>query len=245
MKKNKLLYYILGISILVFFWTIISVKIPIFPSIPQIIYNFCTNLVDILLIKAIFNTFLRAFLGFLISLIIGIISANLAYKFNAFNYIIKPFISLLRSIPTISIILIVIMLVNLELITYLIVFMITYPIIHQNIYYSLNKIDNELLMINKLDNTSNFKNYFLFLLPMSYSGIINAIIQTFGLSIKIQIMSELLIGSTKLEGIGILLNYYKNNLELDNLFAITFIVIFIVFIIETLLKLILKQIKYD
>ena len=38
---------------------------------------------------------------------------------------------------------------------------------------------------------------------------------------KIQIMSELLIGSTKIKGIGILMNYYKNNLELSNLFAIT------------------------
>lgn len=243
MKKYKIFGYLIGIFLICIVWTIIAHNIIIFPSLLQIIYKICTKLVNNLVISSIFYTILRAIIAFLISLLTGIITANIAYKSKFINYILQPLISLLRSIPTISIILIVIMLVDLELITYLIVFMIIYPIIHQNILYSLNKIDHELILINKMDNTNPIKNYFLFLLPMSYSGIINSIIQTFGLSIKIQIMSELLIGSTNFKGIGLLLNYYKNNLELDNLFAITFVVIMIVFIIELLLKCILKRIN--
>ena len=98
------------------------------------------------------------------------------------------------------------------------------------------------MLINKLDNTHPVKNYFLFYLPMTYSGIGNAIIQTLGLSIKIQIMGELLSGSTKLKGVGLLLNTYKNNLELDNLFAVTFIIIIIVYLIEYFIKYIFSLI---
>lgn len=244
MNRNKLIGISIGILIIILTWIIASIKISIFPSILQIIYNICTNLVDNLIISSVFNTVLRAISAFLISLSIGIITASLSYKFTTFNYILKPIISLLRSIPTISLILIVIMLVKLELITYIIVILISYPIIYQNVYFSLNKIDSELILINRMDNTNSFKNYFLFYLPMTYSGIVSAIIQTFGLSIKIQIMSELLTGSTKIKGIGVLLNYYKNNLELDNLFSITALIIIIVFIIEYLFNKILKSI-YD
>jgi len=243
MKNKKLIGYLISVIIIVGLWSIIAIKSTLFPHLLQILSNISTILVDNLIISSIFVTIFRAFIAFLISLIIGIFTANLAYKFEIINYIIQPIITILRSIPTISVILIVIMLVKIEIITYIIVLIITYPICHQTVIYSLSNIDKELLMINKMDNTNSFKNYFYFYLPMSFSGIINAILQTFGLSIKIQIMSELLIGSTKIKGIGILMNYYKNNLELSNLFAITFIVIFIVYIIEFVLKTILKRIQ--
>lgn len=243
MNKRKIIGYLIGILFIIGLWEIIAYNVVIFPSIKLIFYNISTNLVNKLIIIPIFLTIFRSFIAFLISLLFGLLTANLAYKFKLIEYIIQPTISLLRSIPTISIILIVLMVVRLELITYLIVFIIAFPIIHQTILYSLEKIDKELILVNKMDNTNPIKNFFMFTLPMSYSGIINAIIQTFGLSIKIQIMSELLIGSTKIKGIGVLLDYYKNNLELDKVFSITFIVIIIVFIIELLLKHILKLIK--
>lgn len=243
MNKNKIIGYILGILSIIILWEVLAARITIFPSIKLIMYNISTNLVDKLVILPIVYTIFHAFIAFIISLLIGLITANLAYKFKTINYILQPLVSLLRSIPTISVIIIVIMIVKLELITYLITFIITYPIIHQTIYLSLEKIDKELILINRMDNTNSFKNYFYFFLPMSYHGIINAIMQTFGLSIKIQIMSELLIGSTNLKGIGVLLSYYKSNLELDNVFSITFIIIIIVFLIELLLKSLLKRLE--
>ena len=244
MKKtiyNKLICSLGGILLIILFWIILSSKISIFPPILQVFYKFCTNLVNNLVILSIFNTILRCFIAFTCTLLIGIITSNLAYKYKTFKYFLHPIISLLRSIPTISVILIVIIIVKLELITHIIIFIITFPIVYQTVLNSLENIDKELIVINKLDNTNSFKNFFLFTLPMSYNGIGSAIIQTFGLSFKIQIMSELLIGSTKLKGIGILMQYYKNNLELDNLFAITLIIILIVYLFELLIKTLIKR----
>lgn len=244
MKNNKTVGNIIGILIIVLTFIILSSKIEIFPSLTLIIYKISTNLVNYSVFSAIFNTLLRAFGAYIISLILAIITANLAYKYNLFRYIISPILSLFRSIPTISLLLIIILLVKLELITYFIVIIISLPILHESIYNSLKNINPELILVNKLDNTNSFKNFILFILPMSYSGIVNGILQTFGLSIKIQIMSELLCGSTKIKGIGVLMNYYKSNLELDNLFAITFIIIIIVYLIELFIKKLLKNVKY-
>ena len=120
---------------------------------------------------------------------------------------------------------------------------IIFPIIYQNILHSFENIDSELLMINKLDNTNSFKNFIMFIFPLSLKGVLNAILQTLGLSIKIQVMSEILTGSTKLHGIGQLINNYRSNLEIDSVFAVTLMIIIFVFIVEYLIKLLNKIIN--
>jgi NitT/TauT family transport system permease protein len=187
---------------------------------------------------------LRGFLAFLISLLLGYILAYISYKSEIFKELISPLISFLRSIPTISVIIIVIMIVDLKLISYTIVSLIIFPMIYQNLLHSFENIDNELIMINKMDNINPIKNFFLFIFPITLSGLLNAIIQTLGLSIKIQIMSEILTGSTKIKGIGLLINNYRTNLEIENVFALTLMIILFVYIIELLVKKIKNLINY-
>lgn len=244
MKINKKIINLIGILIIGILWTILSQKNDFFPSILQVFYQFCTNLVNKLVILSFLCTILRGFLAFLISLLLGYILAYISYKNAVFKELISPLISFLRSIPTISVIIIVIMIVDLKLISYTIVSLIIFPMIYQNLLYSFENIDNELLMINKIDNINPIKNFFLFIFPITLPGLLNAIIQTLGLSIKIQIMSEILTGSTKIKGIGLLLNNYRTNLEIENVFALTLMIILFVYIIELLVKKIKNLIKY-
>ena len=244
MKINKKLINLIGILIIGLLWVILSQNNAFFPPILQVFYQFCTNLVNKLVISSFLCTILRGFLAFLISLLLGYILAYISYKSAVFKELISPLISFLRSIPTISVIIIVIMIVDLKLISYTIVSLIIFPMIYQNLLYSFENIDNELLMINKIDNINPIKNFFLFIFPITLPGLLNAIIQTLGLSIKIQIMSEILTGSTKIKGIGLLLNNYRTNLEIENVFALTLMIILFVYIIELLVKKIKNLIKY-
>ena len=243
MKKINKISYLLGILLIGIIWSILAIKNSFFPPILQVLYQFCTKIVDIYILNAFFNTIFRAIFAFLLSLILGYIVAYISYKSKILKELISPLISLLRSIPTISVVIIVLMIVDLKLISYTIVSIIIFPIIYQNILYSFENIDSELIMINKLDNTNSFKNFLMFIFPLSLKGLLNAILQTLGLSIKIQVMSEILTGSTKLYGIGLLINNYRTNLEIDNVFAITLMIILFVFIIEYLIKLLNKTIN--
>ena len=244
MKINKKLINLIGILIIGLLWVILSQNNAFFPPILQVFYQFCTNLVNKLVISLFLCTILRGFIAFLISLLLGYILAYISYKSAVFKELISPLISFLRSIPTISVIIIVIMIVDLKLISYTIVSLIIFPMIYQNLLYSFENIDNELLMINKIDNINPIKNFFLFIFPITLPGLLNAIIQTLGLSIKIQIMSEILTGSTKIKGIGLLLNNYRTNLEIENVFALTLMIILFVYIIELLVKKIKNIINY-
>ena len=53
MNKSKFIGISTGIVLLLTFWTLCAIKINIFPSILQILYNICTNLVDNLVITSI------------------------------------------------------------------------------------------------------------------------------------------------------------------------------------------------
>ena len=244
MKINKKIINLIGILIIGIIWTILSLNNAFFPSILQVFYQFCTNLVNKLIISSFLCTISRGFLAFLISLLLGYLLAYISYKSIVFKELISPLISFLRSIPTISVIIIVIMIVDLKLISYTIVSLIIFPMIYQNLLHSFENIDSELIMINKMDNINPIKNFFLFIFPLTLPGLLNAIIQTLGLSIKIQIMSEILTGSTKLKGIGLLLNNYRTNLEIENVFALTLMIILFVYIIELLIKKIKNLVKY-
>ena len=57
-------------------------------------------------------------------------------------------------------------------------------------------------------------------------------------------MSEILTGSTKLKGIGLLLNNYRTNLEIENVFALTLMIILFVYILELLIRKPKSLIKY-
>ena len=159
MKINKKLINLIGILIIGLLWVILSKNNAFFPSISQVFYQFCTNLVNKLVISSFLCTILRGFLAFLISLLLGYILAYISYKSEIFKELISPLISFLRSIPTISVIIIVIMIVDLKLISYTIVSLIIFPMIYQNLLHSFENIDNELIMINKMDNINPIKNY--------------------------------------------------------------------------------------
>ena len=244
MKINKRIINLIGILIIAILWTILSLNNAFFPSILQVFYHFCTNLVNKLIVSSFLFTILRGFVAFLISLLLGYLLAYISYKSIIFKELINPLISFLRSIPTISVIIIVIMIVDLKIISYTIVSIIIFPIIYQNLLHTFENIDSELIMINKMDNINSIKNFLLFIFPITLPGLLNAIIQTLGLSFKIQIMSEILTGSTKLKGIGLLLNNYRTNLEIENVFALTLMIILFVYIIELLIKKIKNLIKY-
>ena len=160
MKINKKLINLIGILIIGLLWVILSQNNAFFPSILQVFYQFCTNLVNKLVISSFLCTILRGFLAFLISLLLGYILAYISYKSEIFKELISPLISFLRSIPTISVIIIVIMIVDLKLISYTIVSLIIFPMIYQNLLHSFENIDNELIMINKMDNIIPIKNFF-------------------------------------------------------------------------------------
>lgn len=235
-----------GILFVFFVWYIASIianseaKVPSINSVVLSIYELSTNKSTYLMI---YGTFSRSILGFSISLVAALIIGSLANFSQKLKFFLKPIVTSLRAIPTASIILFLLIVVGFKLSTYYLVFIMCFPILYQSVVYGVENIDKELLMINKIDNCDNVKNFFYFLLPLSLPSIINGILMSFALAIKTEVMGEILSGSTSVKGLGIMLNYYKNNLQTNYLFAVTIIIIGITTLIEISFKFLNKLIK--
>lgn len=244
MKKK--LYVIIGCFIIILGWilTYFIVNNPLIIPSPIDVFN---SLIELFKSKSVFidiyQTLYRTIISFIISYIIGLIFATIASKSNKIEDIFKPLFTCLRAIPTVSFIIIFIMIIGFKRAPYYIVFIISFPIIYQAILEGYKNINPELKLINKLDNYNPIKNYLLFTFPMIKTSLITAFISSFTLSFKVEVMAETLTGSTRLKGLGFLIHIYRYENDISMILAIALLIVILSSLFEILGKLVLKLIK--
>lgn len=244
MKKK--IYVLLGCLLLIFGWILAYFIINnplIIPSPIDVINSFIKLFKSNSIFIDIYQTLYRTIISFIISYLIGIIFATIASKSHKIEDIFKPLFTCLRAIPTVSFIIIFIMIIGFKRAPYYIVFIISFPIIYQSILEGYKNINPELKMINKLDNYNPIKNYLLFTFPMIKTSLITAFISSFTLSFKVEVMAETLTGSTRLRGLGFLIHIYRYENDISAILAIALLIIILSSIFELLGKFIIKLVK--
>lgn len=244
MKKK--IYVLVGCLLLIFGWILAYFIINnplIIPSPIDVINSFIKLFKSNSIFIDIYQTLYRTIISFIISYLIGIIFATVASKSHKIEDIFKPLFTCLRAIPTVSFIIIFIMIIGFKRAPYYIVFIISFPIIYQSILEGYKNINPELNMINKLDNYNPIKNYLLFTFPMIKTSLITAFISSFTLSFKVEVMAETLTGSTRLKGLGFLIHIYRYENDISAILAIALLIIILSSIFELLGKFIIKLVK--
>lgn len=244
MKKK--IYVLVGCLLLIFGWILAYFIINnplIIPSPIDVINSFIKLFKSNSIFIDIYQTLYRTIISFIISYLIGIIFATIASKSHKIEDIFKPLFTCLRAIPTVSFIIIFIMIIGFKRAPYYIVFIISFPIIYQSILEGYKNINPELKMINKLDNYNPIKNYLLFTFPMIKTSLITAFISSFTLSFKVEVMAETLTGSTRLKGLGFLIHIYRYENNISAILAIALLIIILSSIFELLGKFIIKLVK--
>ncbi len=251
MKKASF-YYLLGIIIILLGWEVTSLVINnhlIIPSIDEVMKRLVILLSNPNTYSDILNSFTRTIIGFIISLLIAVVFSLLGELLPPIRMMLSPLISILKSLPTAAIIIFFILLIGFKNAPYYIVFILALPILLEGINTGFDNIDKELKDAMIIYGKSNrLYNLFKIKLPLTFSYISLAIITAFGLAFKAEIMSEVLIGSTNMKGIGFNLYYAKYYVDVISLFSWTIIIGVIVIIVDlllTLLKSIINKKLYD
>ena len=181
-------------------------------------------------------SFLRLIISLLLSFLIGGTLGILAGKFNSFRVFIKPFMTILRSVPLASIIVIIIVILDFNKSPYVITLIMLIPIIYEAFLNGILTLDKDLMDVWKLESNMNEKVLINIIFPLAKPFITTAFIQSVGLGIKVLIMAEFICNTTN--SIGKALVNSANYLEYDNVFAWTILAILFVIIIENIPKLI-------
>lgn len=248
MKKYKIYYKITAVLfavILVYILWFLGSKSDSSNILVPSIYDTFKSLIDIIkdisTYHKIFSLIIKVILSVIIGFVIGFLSGILSYHFSIYKYFSNGFIVFLRTVPRISILLLIIIVFGNVLTGYASVVLIVIPIVHDIINTGLNDIDKEYLDVFKMENNNFFKYLRFLYIPFLKNNIYLSLLQSISFGIKMMIMSDYLI-LTK-NSIGSSLYWYKANSDYNFVFAWTIIIIIISLIFDLFLKIYIKKTK--
>lgn len=194
-KYMNVVYPVLGVSLFLLVWYVVSLIVGvemILPSPSEAISKFFTLFITTEFWTAVGNTLLRTLISFVISVVTAIIMAVVSYLVPQVGKILNPIVVILRSVPTMSIILLALIWMSSNTAPILIAFLILFPQLYSSILSALNEVREELIDVSKAFKVPLkvriFKLYFPLVLPTT----LDAMRSNISLGVKVTIAGEVL-----------------------------------------------------
>ena len=237
-KKRKIIIALVWLVIWQIMASLIGEEI-LLPSPFLVLQSFFELVVTKGFYITLFSSFGKIFIGFVLSIVFGLILAYISYKYDLFYEFINPIIVIFRSIPLASLVIFFLFWINTKNLSILVSFIMAMPIIYTNTYVGLKSIDKKLLQmasiyeVNKLDKLK-----YIYLIK-ARAFIKSSIISVSGLVLKAGIAGEV-IGLPD-NSIGKNLYNTKIYLDMPSLLAWTLAILILSFIFEYTLRKILEE----
>ena len=241
--SDKRFAYILGVILLVILWQAFSLMVGeqtmVFPG-PVSTFEYALYLLGKpYTYRAIGQTLLRMFSGFGISFVFALLIGTVAGNSLFIEELLKPFMTTIRAIPTVSLIYLFIVLYGFKNAPMALVIMICFPIIYEGVKDGIKNVDEDIIKASRVDGASLFKENIMVRLPLAVPYIVVALTSSFSLSFKIEIMAEVITGSTNLGlGSAILGARSADPTNMVPIFAYSLIAIVLILIIDCISNLI-------
>ncbi|OFI01520.1 putative aliphatic sulfonates transport permease protein SsuC [Clostridium acetireducens DSM 10703] len=239
--KNKTIKLLSFIFILLV-WNISSELLGsefIFPSPKTTFISLFSIVKSDIFLYSVVGTIKRGLVGFFISSILGILLGFAAGFNRLLRIIFEPFIIIIRSTPVMSIILIALMQFKTNNVPIFVSFLVVFPIIYLNVLEGIKSVDVKVIEMAKVYKVKWYRIILSIYIPSIVSFIISGMSTAFGIGWKAIIAAEVL--SQPKNSIGFNLQTAKVNLDMEEVFAWTFVAIMLSFIFEKFIRIIEKN----
>jgi NitT/TauT family transport system permease protein len=219
-------------------WEIAAVLInqPLYlPSVSLTFSTFFIMIFQLYFWQSVLATFMRVLIGLTLSFIVGITLAVLSAKSNFISMLFSPFLSTMKAIPTMSIIILALVWLSTDLVPVFVCFILCFPIFYTNTLNGIKNIDIKLIELCTIYQISDKKKLIAFIIPSVKPYIMSALMICIGLAWKSVIAAEVL--SAPKFSMGYKLYTTKMYLDIPELFAWTIAVVAFSMIIEKTLRL--------
>ena len=152
-----------------------------------------------------------------------------------------PILSFIHVVPTIGISLYLYFFLDKSIIPFILVIMVTVPIMVEGLITAYDNIDKGITDVLKLEQISFFKKLFKIYLPIMTPYILMILLQSFSLGLKAMVMGEYLCMSPK--SLGYLIYEAQNALITENMIAILVILFIISIVCEIIIKILQARIN--
>lgn len=213
---------LLSIGSLIVLWTLLAYVIGndiILPTPLDVTRRFIELVKTGVFYESIFMTFMRAHIAFVFSLGIGVGLALLCFKYEKVEEILSLWIKGLQTIPQISFVIFLYFILNARWCVYVVVILMAFPIAYFNYLEGLRSIPKDykdMIALTKHTTAYLVKKIYL---PMCRPQFISTIKAALPLSLKVCVMSEVLIYTST--GIGKQLSLAKSAIDMTSVFAWT------------------------
>jgi NitT/TauT family transport system permease protein len=192
-------------------------------------------------IEALFYSLMQLLLAIFVSFGIAFMISILEIISDKTYLFIKPFLTVIKTVPLVSIIIIVLVWFGIEQAPILITMLVVLPVATEGLRTGTAHIAK--LVGDELKLMEN--NWLVIIprlyLPMLGPYILMSFVQTFGLGLKVLIMAELVCQTSK--GIGNMMYMARINVETPTIFAWSVLIIVIVMLFESLFSHINEKVK--
>jgi len=243
-KLNDSFISTFSIIVLIIGWSIVSVieNNPIVFPMPSTVFMSMFNLLtEVTTYQVIGNTILRLLISLSLSSLLGIAIGLLAGIRGRFEYVMMPVVTLLRTIPIVTIIVVFWISIGYQNAPYAITFLMIFPIVYQATLSGVKSIQSEYLDALKLETkTVNYQVIKEMYIPLIMPFIKTAFLQSLGLGFKVLVTAEFIVQAKG--SIGYMIYLEKQNLNFHLVYSWTFMIVLVVLFIEYITKRINQKI---
>lgn len=241
-RLKKLFYIVLTIFVLLLVWEGIALLVNnniLFPNVDKTFEKFFIVLIEKEFYYAFLATLLRSILSFLLAIVVSVLLYFLSKTCEFAKTFCQSLVSILRSIPTIAIILFLLLWTSSEIAPVVIATLVTMPILFAGLEGM--KIDNEVKLLAKLYEIKGI-NYFKFIwFPHLQNNYVPLLSSTSSLNLKVLVAGEVL--AHTYVSLGGMMQSASVYFEIGQLVALAVVTILTAVILEKLL-LQTKKLKF-
>ena len=187
------------------------------------------------------TSFTRAILAFAISFLCATFFALVAYVLPWFETFFAPIVSVFRSVPVLSVALILLSFLSAGSAPVAVAFLSLFPMLYTGILAALSGIDKEALEISRLHGASLWTRIYKIYIPLSSPYILRESGAALSFSLKLVISAEVLASTAK--SLGGMMQEAKTYSEIPRLFALVFVTFILGFLLEYAVSALAKAVE--
>lgn len=210
----------------------------ILPSFSETIHSLFQVLGEGAFWRALFNSLWRTLLAFAVSVLLGIGLALLARLFDGIRFSLAPIVSVLRTLPTMAIILILLIWTTPSVAPVIVSALVLFPAAYAAALASMDEVHESYGTLSRAYGITRTKQAFRMYLPLSAPSILKQTGAILSMGLKITVSGEVLSSTAK--SLGGMMQEAKLFVEMPRLLALTIVAVLLGFVLEGLCALLAK-----
>ncbi|MBO7187239.1 MAG: ABC transporter permease subunit [Clostridia bacterium] len=242
-NKDKILKLVYSLSAFLVMWLIwiafaFSVKNEyLMPSFSDTIKAFFDCFTRKFFYRAYLATLIRVLVAFLSSFVLALACASLAFAFKWFKEFFKPIIAVVRSLPTMAILVMILIWSTPKTAPVIVAFLVLFPMIYSQFLSALTGIDDGILKVAKIFEMSKKDRLTKIYFPLTAPYVFSHIGSNLSFAVKLVVSAE--VTAYTLTGLGGMITTAGNiYFQTAYLFALTLVAVLTGIIIEYLFNFI-------